>query len=122
MNRLLFAAACLGVISVAMGALGAHGLEGQLVPGGAAWWNTATLYGLSHAVAAISLALARTGRILRLAGWLAASGAGLFSATLYALSLGAPGWFGAITPVGGLGMIAGWTLAGVAACRTGGRI
>lgn len=120
MNRLLLAAAGLGAASVGMGALGAHGLEGRLVAEGPHWWNTATVYGLSHAAAALGLALAGRGILLRVAGWLAVLGACLFSATLYALALGAPSWFGALTPAGGLGMLAGWGLAGLAAWRRSG--
>lgn len=103
MDRRGLIAGCLGATAVALGAFGAHGLKERfaLLPEAAGWWQTATFYLLTHALAVGSL---RGGA----AGWLWALGAAIFSGTLYALALGAPRWLGAVTPVGGGLLLAGW--------------
>lgn len=108
----LVTAGLLGATAVALGAFGAHGLKERLavIPEALGWWETATFYLLTHAVAIGAVA----GRSL----WPArlwAVGAAIFAATLYAMALGAPRWFGAITPVGGSLLIAGWVLLAWAA-------
>jgi uncharacterized membrane protein YgdD (TMEM256/DUF423 family) len=104
MNR-LFTAGLLGAIAIALGAFGAHGLKERfaLVPEAVGWWETATFYLLTQAVALGAIA-SRSALPARL--W--AMGAVTFAGTLYAMALGAPRWLGAITPIGGLLLIAGW--------------
>ena len=106
MNRLV-TAGFLGAIAIALGAFGAHGLKERLalIPEAAGWWQTATFYLLTHAVA-IGAVTARSVWPARL--W--AVGVAVFAGTLYALALGAPRWFGAITPLGGSLLIAGWAM------------
>jgi uncharacterized membrane protein YgdD (TMEM256/DUF423 family) len=107
--KLLAVAGLMGFVTVALGAFGAHGLEGKLSDKGVEWWQTATLYALVHTALA--------------AGWLAAgrgawpaglllAGALVFSGTLYAMALGAPKVMSAVTPLGGLLFLGGW--AGIA--------
>ncbi|MEZ5953109.1 MAG: DUF423 domain-containing protein [Hyphomonas sp.] len=117
MNRLVVAAALTGFLTVALGAFGAHALEGQLTAEGEAWWHTATLYALPHAAAALAISLSGRAGMLKTGGWLLVAGALIFSGTLYAMALGAPRWFGAITPIGGVLMLAGWTLAAIGGAR-----
>lgn len=108
MNPRLIIAGLLGATGVALGAFGAHALKAQLnsIPEALAWWNTATIYLLIHAVAVGAI----PGRWTTVF-W--SVGAVIFSATLYALALGAPHWLGAITPIGGSMLILGWlTLLG----------
>jgi uncharacterized membrane protein YgdD (TMEM256/DUF423 family) len=52
MNRLV-TAGLLGAIAIALGAFGAHGLKGRLalIPEASGWWETATFYLLTHAIA-----------------------------------------------------------------------
>jgi len=52
MNRLV-TAGLLGAIAIALGAFGAHGFKERLalIPEAAGWWQTATFYLLTHAVA-----------------------------------------------------------------------
>ena len=113
---LLPAAGIAGFLCVALGAFGAHGLEGRLTDEAAHWWTTATFYGLTHSVAALAAALAaRASPGLRLAGWAFVIGALIFSGTLYAMALlsldgDAPRRLGAITPVGGVSLLIGWGL------------
>jgi uncharacterized membrane protein YgdD (TMEM256/DUF423 family) len=106
MNRLV-TAGLLGAIAIALGAFGAHGFKERLalIPEAAGWWQTATFYLLTHAVAIGAIA-GRSAWSARL--W--AVGSVIFAVTLYAMALGAPRWFGAITPIGGSLLIAGWVV------------
>jgi uncharacterized membrane protein YgdD (TMEM256/DUF423 family) len=103
----LVTAGLLGAIAIALGAFGAHGLKERLasIPAALGWWETATFYLLTHAVAIGAIA-ARSALPARL--W--AMGSAIFAGTLYAMALGAPRWFGAITPIGGSMLIAGWVV------------
>lgn len=120
MNRLA-AAGILGFLAVALGAFGAHGLEGRLGAAAQGWWETASFYGLIHAAAALALAVA-PGQGFARAGWAFVTGAVLFSGSLYAMALlslsgGAPPALGMVTPLGGLCFLAGWMLAVAAALK-----
>ena len=119
MSPLLIAAGLAGFSSVALGAFGAHGLEGRLSAEGADWWATATLYALVHSAAALACALARRhgGRGLAAPGWAFVIGTAIFAGTLYSMALGAPRWLGAVTPVGGVMLIVGWGLVVVQGFR-----
>ena len=101
MIRALPALAALnGLLAVAVGAFGAHGIAD---PQAKAWIATAAQYGLGHAAAALAVA----GRA-RLAAWAMTLGALVFSVALYALALGGPRLMGAVAPIGGGLMILGW--------------
>ena len=116
MNRLALAASLLGFLAVALGAFGAHGLEGKLSAEALDWWGKATLYGLVHA--ATALALSQSGkRGFTRAGWAFALGAVFFSGSLYAMALGAPRMLGMVTPIGGVSFLAGWALAAFASIK-----
>jgi uncharacterized membrane protein YgdD (TMEM256/DUF423 family) len=106
MNRLV-TAGLLGAVAIALGAFGAHGLKERLalIPEASDWWETATFYLLTHAVA-VGAIDGRSAWPARL--WIV--GASIFSVTLYAMALGAPRWLGAITPLGGSALIAGWVI------------
>jgi len=106
MNRLV-TAGLLGAIAIALGAFGAHGFKERLalIPEAAGWWQTATFYLLTHAVA-----IGATAGRSALPALLWAMGSVTFAGTLYAMALGAPRWFGAITPIGGSLLIAGWVV------------
>ena len=110
-------AACVGFLAVALGAFGAHGLEARLSPEQTGWWETATLYALVHAVAALAVGLSGRGGLTGWGGWAFLIGVLVFSGTLYPMALGAPRWLGAVTPIGGLCLLAGWMLIVVAAWR-----
>ena len=106
---LLAAGAALAGIAVALGAFGAHALNGRISAEALGWWHTAVEYQMWHALAVVALAL--SGRSwARVPAWLFVAGAAVFSTTLYAMARGAPHWLGAITPLGGVAMIAGWTV------------
>jgi len=111
----LVTAGLLGAIAIALGAFGAHGLKDRLalIPEAVGWWETATFYLLTHAVA-IGAIPARSA----LPAGLWAVGAAIFAATLYAMALGGPRWLGAVTPVGGMMLIAGWIVLAFAARKS----
>lgn len=107
-------AASLGFVSVVLGAFGAHALKGRLasLPDGGVrleWWQTATLYHLTHALAlalvASTLGESRAGRVACVAFCV---GIALFSGSLYTMTLTGVRWLGAVTPLGGLALLVGW--------------
>jgi uncharacterized membrane protein YgdD (TMEM256/DUF423 family) len=100
-------AAAMGFLGVALGAFGAHGLQGVLVKNNMVdVWKTASSYHLIHAVALLFLA---TLRPLPRAPWfLIFSGVVIFSGSLYLLAVTDIRWLGAITPIGGLLLLGGW--------------
>ncbi len=108
MRLLTLCTGIIGFVAVALGAFGAHGLEGRLSPEGEDWWATATLYALVHSAAALAIALNATAP--RKASWAFLIGVVIFSGSLYAMALGAPRMLGAVTPIGGVAFLAGWAL------------
>lgn len=114
---LVAVSACLGFLAVGLGAFGAHGLADRLDADGLALWQTATLYALIHAVAALSIGLAPHISTRRAGGWTICLGVLVFSGSLYAMALGAPKWLGAITPLGGAAFLLGWALIAISVRR-----
>lgn len=103
------AAGVAGALGVALGAFGAHGLEGRIDdPHLLEVWETAARYHLVHALALA--AVAAHPRAPARAGWAFVLGIVLFSGSLYLMTLTGARWLGAITPLGGLSFIAGWLL------------
>lgn len=103
-----------GFLAVALGAIGAHGLEAVLRPSldaaqlakQLAWWHTAGQYHLIHAVAMLAIALHAP-----LAKWawrLMLAGIVLFSGSLYAMGATGNTALRHVTPIGGLLLLAGW--------------
>jgi uncharacterized membrane protein YgdD (TMEM256/DUF423 family) len=111
-DRVFFAVGCLSAaVAVTLGAFGAHGLRGRLVPDMLLTFEIGVRYQMYHALAlvAVGLALPRWPMpAIALAGWLFIAGTLVFSGSLYALSLSGQRWLGAVTPVGGAAFIAGW--------------
>src|SRR5581483_9733158 len=98
-----------GLMAVAAGAFGAHGVgEAQAK----AWLQTGAQYQMIHALAAFAcFSLWRIGAgSAQLAAWLFLAGALVFAGTLYLMALGGPRMLGAVTPIGGALMIAGWAV------------
>ena len=105
-------------IAVALGAFGAHGLEGRVSIQQLEWWHTATLYLFVHTLGLLLVGLLiRLKYITQTTAWLLQIGIIIFAGSLYAMTLGAPRWFGAITPIGGVLMIAGWLWLAVSVFR-----
>jgi len=114
--------------AVALGAIGAHGLEGWLEktfePAVAAErmenWQTAADYHRFHAIGIIfvGLLLQRgASKSIQAAGWLMLLGTLLFSGLLYVYSVAPAKWMGPIFPLGGFSFIGAWLLLGVGAFR-----
>lgn len=112
-------AAILGLLGVAAGAFGAHGLEDSVSAHALATWKTGAHYQQVHAVAllALSVAAGPWTSARRGAVWAFVVGMCVFAGTLYGLTLGGPRWLGAITPIGGLSLMVGWALTAVWAVR-----
>lgn len=99
-------AASLGLIGVALGAFGAHKLKPVLLANDTtSLWQTAVLYHLIHAVAALWAA-----ERAPLVVYLWAVGILFFSGSLYTMSVVKLSWLGPITPLGGLFFLAGWAV------------
>jgi len=105
-----------GFLAVALGAFGAHALESGFDEKQMGWWETATLYLLTHAVLATAISAAN-GAKFGTAALVLLIGAAVFAGTLYAMALGAPRWLGAVTPIGGIGLLIGWGLIAWAALK-----
>lgn len=100
-------AAVLGFLAVALGAFGAHGLEGILTRHDrVATWETAVFYHFIHAVVLLVLALRKP--VLTGSWWSFFIGIVVFSGSLYLLALTNATWLGAITPIGGVSFLVGW--------------
>ena len=110
-GRLLATAAVLGLLGVAAGAFGAHGLRGSVSARDLEIWQTAAHYQQLHAAVLVGVvALGRDGlsKALRVAGIAFVVGILIFAGTLDAIVLGGPRILGAVTPIGGLCLMAGW--------------
>jgi uncharacterized membrane protein YgdD (TMEM256/DUF423 family) len=120
-KRILFTAAILGALSVALGAFGAHALKSILPETSLNTYETAVRYQFYHV-----FALALTGILypfypnawIKYAGRLFIIGIVFFSGSLYLLTYGtATGqsfrWAGPVTPLGGVMLILGWISLGI---------
>jgi len=100
-------AAAAGLLAVALGAFGAHGLKDLLAQyGTAAIWEKAVFYHFIHAV--LLFVLAERKPFLAVAWWSFLAGIIFFSGSLYLLAATNIRWLGAITPVGGVSFLLGW--------------
>jgi uncharacterized membrane protein YgdD (TMEM256/DUF423 family) len=101
-------AALAGLLAVALGAFGAHGLRDILAQNHAAEvWQKAVLYHFIHAV--MLFVLADRKPFPTVAWWGFLAGIVIFSGSLYLLAATNVRWLGAITPVGGVSFLVGWT-------------
>src|SRR5579859_3967801 len=100
-------AAVLGLLAVALGAFGAHGLRDLLTRNGTlAIWEKAVFYHFIHAVMLFILAQRPT---IHVGAWLSfLVGIVIFSGSLYLLAVTNVRALGAITPIGRLSFIVGW--------------
>jgi uncharacterized membrane protein YgdD (TMEM256/DUF423 family) len=99
-------------IAVALGAFGAHGLEGKISERMLEVWKTGVTYQMFHAIGllAIGLLVGKFPQVTTFtwAGWMMFVGIVLFSGSLYALSTTGIKVFGPITPLGGLAFLVAW--------------
>lgn len=119
-KKILFIAAILGALTIAIGAFGAHGLK-KIVDGNlVASFETGVRYQMYHTIALLFLGI--SSRIhfsyLKWATRFFLLGMLLFSGSIYLLTLQeymsfSTGFLGPITPLGGLLFIAGWISLGI---------
>ena len=109
------------LLSVALGAFGAHALRGRVAPEMLAVWHTGVEYHVLHALGLLAVGLVAQhlphSRALRWSGGLMLAGIVLFSGSLYLIALSGRAWLGAVTPVGGLAFLAAWALFVAAALK-----
>ena len=113
-------AAIMLALAVAIGAFGAHGLQGRLDPYSTSIYEKAVFYHFIHALGILAVPLlVRAGLISKSAGqwagWLLLAGIVLFSGSLYVLAITGMRTLGAITPFGGVSFIAAWIVLTVCA-------
>jgi uncharacterized membrane protein YgdD (TMEM256/DUF423 family) len=111
-----------GLIAVALGAFGSHGLEGRLPDDLISIFGTGNVYHFYHSLALLAVGLAALqieGKPILASGWCFLAGILFFSGSLYVLALTGIRTLGAITPIGGVLFIAGWALLAVAAWSAG---
>ena len=102
-----------GLMGVALGAFGAHGLKGKISESLFSAFQTATYYQLFHTLALLALVILMSQLSVVPKGFVVACflwmvGIIFFSGSLYILALNGPGWLGPITPFGGLLLMSGW--------------
>ncbi|HUL23359.1 MAG TPA: DUF423 domain-containing protein [Thermodesulfobacteriota bacterium] len=107
----LVAASIFGLLSVALGAFGAHSLKNVLDDYGRSVYEKAALYQMFHTMALFAVGLIQhldKETSFSMAGWGFFIGIILFSGSLYLLALTGMKWLGAITPFGGVSFLVGW--------------
>jgi uncharacterized membrane protein YgdD (TMEM256/DUF423 family) len=98
-----------GFICVAMGAFGAHGLEGKITDKAMEAYKTGILYGLVHSVMIVLSGGLEYKASLR-AGWFFFAGNSLFTLSLIIYALTSIKTFALITPFGGVSYLIGWAV------------
>lgn len=104
-----------GFIAVALGAFGAHGLEGKISEKMLKTWEKAVNYQMFHTMALFVVGILMgkvTGGNMTASGWMFFIGILLFSGSLYVYSVTSIKTFAMITPLGGLSFLVGWILLG----------
>ncbi|AEV21143.1 DUF423 domain-containing protein [Geobacillus sp. G4] len=108
-------------LAVALGAFGAHGLEGKIPDRYLEIWKTAVQYQMFHALGLLVVGLlagkAPNVGLIGAAGWVMLAGIVLFSGSLYVLSVTQIKPLGAITPFGGVAFLIAWVMIGYAALK-----
>lgn len=113
-GRSVAAGALLLAIAVALGAFGAHALQGQLAPRQLASYQTGVQYQMLHALGLLAVGLVAQatggGGALRWSARLMLAGVLLFCGSIYLMTAGAPRWLGMLAPLGGLSFMTAWAL------------
>jgi uncharacterized membrane protein YgdD (TMEM256/DUF423 family) len=116
-KNILFIAAIFAAIAVALGAFGAHALEGLLNERFTKAYESAVKYQMYHALALLLcgvLLIMKPHKLFSIASKLFIAGIFLFSGSLYLLvffnlkQISNLNFVGAITPIGGICLISGW--------------
>ena len=114
MKKFITIGAICGMLAVALGAFGAHILEGRIADNYLDTWEKAVDYQMFHTAGllVVGLLAGKLGlnSLLNWSGNLMLFGIIVFSGSLYILSLTGIGILGAITPIGGVSFIVAWVL------------
>lgn len=106
-----------GFMAVALGAFGAHGLEGKISDQALKTWEKAVQYQMFHTVSILIVGFAllkfQTASLVW-SGWMFIIGILLFSGSLYFYSTTGVRALAMITPFGGVIFLIGWVLFGYA--------
>ena len=120
----IFLGALSGLISVAMGAFGAHALTNTLTEKAISVFHTAAHYQMVHALALLAVGIWSLQPIAQpyqsltqASGWAFTIGSIVFSGSLYLLAITDIKILGAITPIGGLSFMIGWGCLAVSAWK-----
>lgn len=120
MKVFLLIGAINGFIAVALGAFGAHGLEGKISEQAIKTWEKAVTYQMFHTVSILItglLLIKYQSASLVWAGSLFTLGIVLFSGSLYLYSTTGVKSLAMITPFGGVVFLAGWVTLGYAVLK-----
>lgn len=116
-KKILGTAAFLGMLSVVLGAYGAHGLEKLVDSESVATFNTGVEYQMYHALLLMMVGITNflSDKTKQILFFLIVFGLLFFSGSIYGLSTNALSSFdfktiGFITPIGGLLLIAAWAM------------
>jgi len=108
-------------LAVALGAFGAHGLEGKISNKYLEIWKTGVTYQMFHSTGILIIGVLMmkfpNSSLLNWSGWLMFVGIVLFAGSLYVLAVTQISVLGAITPLGGVAFLAAWILLIIAAVK-----
>ena len=123
-KKILLVASLLGAVTIALGALGAHGLESLVDPASVGVFETGVKYQMYHVLALLALSFSKyfPVKVLLTVFRFFVGGILFFSGSLYLLALQelvpfSLKFLGPITPLGGLLFIAGWLYMAYAVYR-----
>lgn len=114
MNKYLIITAFLGIITIILGAFGAHILKETLTPDALKAFETAVRYQMYHVLFLLFINTTQTlsNKSKQLISLVILIGILFFSGSIYAITIGGISakqiWF--ITPLGGLLLITGWAI------------
>lgn len=119
MKSILTVAAVSGLLAVALGAFGAHGLKAIISPEMLEVYKTGVQYQFYHTFALLIVGILMNfsqSKALTWSAYLFITGIVLFSGSLYVLAITDVKALGIITPFGGITWIAAWFLL-IVHCR-----
>jgi len=119
MKSILTIAAISGLLAVALGAFGAHGLKSIITPEMLEVYKTGVQYQFYHTFALLAVGILMNfnqSKALKWSATLFVIGMILFSGSLYVLAISGVKALGMITPFGGITWIAAWFLL-IVHCR-----
>ena len=121
LRNFLFLGALNGLLTVALGAFGAHALRSNLAADMVAVYDTASNYHGHHALALLAVGLLLIhrpdSRWLQRAGWAFLVGIVFFCGSLYLLAISGSHWLGMVAPFGGMAFLVGWVMLAMGVLR-----